>query len=138
MCDKEGENVIITYNEDLALSPSEMKDIIVTSLDSDKAENITSIPLSEGTGLADYMIIASGTSSRHVSALARKVKERLHKEDIKNITIEGLGQCDWVVLDAGDVIVHLFRPEVRDFYNIEKMWCDQPTLDVVNNDQIQA
>ncbi len=138
MCDKEGENVIITYNEDLTLSPSEMKDIIVTSLDSDKAENITCIPLSEGTGLADYMIIASGTSSRHVSALARKVKERLHQEDIKNIIIEGLGQCDWVVLDAGDVIVHLFRPEVRDFYNIEKMWCEHPTLDVINSEQIQA
>ena len=83
------------------------------------------------------MIIASGTSSRHVSALASKLKESLHNKNIKKVTTEGLGQCDWVVLDAGDVIVHLFRPEVRDFYNIEKMWCENPNLDVVT-DQVHA
>ncbi len=129
--------IIITYHEDNTLSPSEIKEFIVKSLDSDKAENILAIPLSESSGLADYMIIASGTSSRHVSALARKLKERLHLKNIKEVSTEGLGQCDWVVIDAGDVIIHLFRPEVRDFYNIEKMWCDAPNLDIVD-DQAHA
>ena len=84
------------------------------------------------------MIIASGTSSRHVNALARKLKERLQLKNIKGINIEGLAQCDWVVMDAGDVIIHLFRPEVREFYNIEKMWCAQPALDVVSSSHIHA
>lgn len=114
-----------------------MKDAILKSLDSDKAENILCVPLSESNALADYMVIASGTSSRHVSALARKLKEHLHHRNVKHVTIEGLSQCDWVVMDAGDVIVHLFRPEVRDFYNIEKMWCEQPSFDVVDT-PIQA
>ena len=68
------------------------------------------------------MIIASGTSSRHVSAIAEKLKDRLNIRGIKNVRAEGLTNSDWVVLDAGDVIVHLFRPEVRAFYNMEKMW----------------
>lgn len=68
------------------------------------------------------MIIASGTSSRHVSALADKLKTRLELKGVKGITIEGKDQSDWVAIDAGDIIVHLFRPEVRQFYNIEKMW----------------
>ena len=68
------------------------------------------------------MIIASGTSSRHVSAMAEKLKDRLNVRGVKEIRIEGQDQSDWVVLDAGDVIVHLFRPEVREFYKIEKMW----------------
>ncbi len=72
------------------------------------------------------MIIASGTSSRHVNGLTRRLKENLHANGVKGISIEGADQCDWVVLDAGDVIVHLFRPEVREFYNIEKMWCERP------------
>ena len=79
------------------------------------------------------MVIASGTSSRHVSAIAKKLKERLHLKNIKEIASEGMGQCDWVVIDASDVIVHLFRPEVRDFYNIEKMWCDNPNLDMTGD-----
>ena len=84
------------------------------------------------------MIIASGTSSRHVHALADKLKERLHAKGVKNIRTEGLSQSDWVVMDAGDVIIHLFRPEVREFYNIEKMWCiTQPSLDLIT-DKIQA
>lgn len=68
------------------------------------------------------MIIASGTSSRHVSALANKLKERLHVRGVAEVRIEGLGQSDWVAIDAGDVIIHVFRPEVRAFYNMEKMW----------------
>lgn len=68
------------------------------------------------------MIVASGTSSRQVIAMAEKLKERLHGRQIKNVRLEGADQGNWVIVDAGDVIVHLFRPEVRDFYNIEKMW----------------
>jgi ribosome-associated protein len=68
------------------------------------------------------MIIASGTSSRHVSALAKKLRERLEIRGVKGMRIEGMDQSDWVAIDAGDIIVHLFRPEVRAFYNIEKMW----------------
>ena len=103
----------------------------------DKAENIVCIPLSDSSGLADYMIIANGTSSRHVSALARKLKERLHLKKVKGIKTEGIAQCDWVVIDTGDIIVHLFRPEVREFYNIEKMWDPGARLNVIG-EQIQA
>lgn len=91
-------------------------------MDADKASDIVTIDLKDQTALADYMIIASGTSSRHVSALAQKLKTRLELRGVKGMAIEGLSQSDWVAIDAGDVIVHLFRPEVRDFYNIEKMW----------------
>tara|TARA_R110002072_G_scaffold149130_2_gene296817 strand:+ start:751 stop:1086 length:336 start_codon:yes stop_codon:yes gene_type:complete len=111
--------------------------MIVKCLDADKALDIVVIELDENTSLADYMIIASGTSSRHVNALAKKTKERLHIKGIQSVAIEGVPQCDWVVIDAGDVIVHLFRPEVREFYNIEKMWCSKPPFEVIT-DQIQA
>ncbi len=111
-----------------AISPDQMKQIIEESLDSDKALDIISIPLANVSAIADYMIIASGTSSRHVNALARKLKENLQSNGVKGIAIEGDTQCDWVVMDAGDVIVHLFRPEVREFYNIEKMWLENDPL----------
>ncbi len=107
------------------------------ALDMDKAENIICIELEENSGLADYMFIASGTSSRHVNGIARKLKERLQLKGVKGISIEGMSQCDWVVMDAGDIIVHLFRPEVREFYNIEKMWCSQ-AHDHNPSDHIQA
>ncbi|MCK5374647.1 MAG: ribosome silencing factor [Alphaproteobacteria bacterium] len=108
------------------LESDEVKNLIVEVLDINKAEDIVSIQLSEERALADYMIIASGTSSRHVSGLAKNLQEKLHKKDIKDIKTEGLAKCDWVVVDVGDVIVHLFRPEVREFYNIEEMWSYQP------------
>ena len=111
---------------------------VIIEGDTDKADDILCIDLSKNTALADYMIIASGTSSRHVNALARKLKERLQLKNIKGINIEGLAQCDWVVMDAGDVIIHLFRPEVREFYNIEKMWCTYQPFDVVGGDHISA
>jgi ribosome-associated protein len=113
---------ILTYNVDGVLTPEETKDLIEQSLDADKAEDIISIKIGDQTGLSDYMIIASGTSSRHVNALASKLKDRLAARGIKQLKIEGAAQCDWVAIDAGDVIVHLFRPEVREFYNLEKMW----------------
>ncbi len=87
--------------------------------------------------LADYMIIASGTSSRHVSALAKNIKDRLNIRGIKDVHLEGLAQSDWVAIDAGDVIVHIFRPEVRAFYNMEKMWGSHHSLDIIE-DHLQA
>ncbi|MGH1376867.1 MAG: ribosome silencing factor [Alphaproteobacteria bacterium] len=119
------------------MSAAEIKKLIEQTLDTNKAADIVSIEIADSS-LADHMIVASGTSSRHVASLARNLKDCLLKKGIKGITIEGIPQADWVVMDAGDIIVHLFRPEVREFYNIEKMWCAHPTFDVVPESQIQA
>ena len=114
------------------MTPEELKSLIEQSLDADKAEDIVSIALDEQTGLADYMVIASGTSSRHVSALTDKILNRLALNGIKNVSVEGKERADWVAIDAGDAIIHLFRPEVRSFYNIEKMWGAFHPLEVVS------
>ena len=106
-------------------------------MDADKAEDIVSIELDEQTGLADYMIIASGTSSRHVAALTDKLLKRLALNGVKSVHVEGKERADWVAIDAGDIIVHLFRPEVRSFYNIEKMWGAFQPFEVVG-DQVHA
>jgi len=121
---KEAFAILTTDQDRIDLNPIDMKNLIEQSLDADKADDITTIALEDDTGLADYMIIASGTSSRHVQALAEKLKDRLNTRGVKQIKIEGMPQCDWVAVDAGDIIVHLFRPEVRSFYNLEKMWQD--------------
>lgn len=105
-------------------TPEKMKALVEQSLDADKALDVVTIDLDEQNGIADYMIVASGTSTRHVAALAQKLRDRLQGRGVKDIRIEGLSQSDWVVLDAGDIVVHIFRPEVRSFYNIEKMWGD--------------
>lgn len=114
-----------------------MKELIEKSLDADKAQEITTIHLTDQTGLADYMVIATGTSSRHVNALAEKLQDRLSARGVKGITMQGQTQSDWVVIDAGDVIVHLFRAEVREFYNIERMWGAFQPFDIVS-DQVSA
>jgi len=101
---------------------SALKDLIIATLDADKAEDIETIPLHDQSALADYMIIATGRSSRQVAGLADKLIDKLTEHGYKNIRIEGQRQADWIVVDAHDVIIHLFRPEVRAFYNIEKMW----------------
>ena len=93
------------------------------TLDADKAENVIAIDLSAKSPMADYMVVASGRSNRHVSAIAEHLTEELKKHGI-NGRAEGLPQGDWVLVDAMDVIVHVFRPEVRAFYNLEKMWGD--------------
>lgn len=126
-----GEAQIHTFHNSGDLTPQDMKDLVLQSLDSDKAEDIVTIPLADNSALADYMIIASGTSSRHVHALGTKLQERLAARGVRGIRIEGLLQADWIVLDAGDVIVHIFRPEVRSFYGLEKMWSVQAPLHVV-------
>jgi ribosome-associated protein len=91
------------------------------SLDDDQAQEVISIPLEGKSNIADYMIVASGRSSRQVASMAQKLAERIKKAG-RNARIEGLPSADWVLIDAEDVIVHLFRPEVRSFYNLERMW----------------
>lgn len=100
----------------------EILDLIATSLDDDKAEQIVQIDLAGKTDIADHMLIASGRSARHVSAIADHLVEKLKDAGHGRPKVEGASAADWVLVDAGDVIVHVFRPEVRDFYNLEKMW----------------
>jgi len=94
------------------------------SLDDDKAQNVTVIDLKGKTSIADYMIVASGTSQRQVTTMAEHLREKLKSLGIKSVSVEGLSQGDWVLIDGGDVIVHLFRPEIREFYDLEKLWGD--------------
>lgn len=95
---------------------------MLTSLEDDKAEEIVSIDIRGKSTMADYLIVASGRSQRHVGALADHVIKKLKEAGVQDVRVEGLPHCDWVLVDAGDVIVHLFRPEVRSFYGIEKIW----------------
>ncbi len=94
----------------------------MTRLDDDKSEDIVSIDLRGKSSLADHMVVASGRSQRHVGAIAEHLLESLKASGVKQVRVEGQPACDWVLIDAGDVIVHIFQPEVRTFYNIEKMW----------------
>jgi ribosome-associated protein len=87
-----------------------------------KAEDTVTIDLRDKTSLADTMVVASGRSNRHVGSVADRVVEDLNKAGCKGVRVEGQPHCDWVLIDANDVIVHVFRPEVREFYNLEKMW----------------
>jgi ribosome-associated protein len=96
--------------------------LALESLDDDQAQELVSIPLDGKSSIADHMIIASGRSNRHVAAIAQKLAERIKHAGFGNARIEGLPAADWVLVDAGDVIVHIFRPEVRTFYNLERMW----------------
>lgn len=95
---------------------------IVHWLDEAKAEDIVTIDLAGKTSIGDFMVIASGGSDRHVGAIADKLQEMLKSAGEGRARVEGLETCDWVLIDTGDIIVHLFRPEVREFYNLEKMW----------------
>ena len=96
--------------------------LILDSLDDDQAQDVVSIALEGKSSIADYMVIASGRSTRQVAAIATKLAERLKAAGFGTPRIEGLPAADWVLIDAGDVVVHLFRPEVRSFYNLERMW----------------
>ena len=96
--------------------------LVLAQIDDAKAEDTITIPLSGKTTIADYMVVTSGRSQRHVGAVADRVVEDLGKAGVPGVRIEGMPHCDWVLIDAGDVIVHVFRPEVRAFYGLEKMW----------------
>ena len=101
---------------------------VLSSLDDSKAEDVVTIDLRGRSPLADYMVIASGGSQRHVSALADHLLYAMKDCNKGQTRVEGLSECDWVLIDLGDIIVHLFRPETREFYNLEKMW-GQPEND---------
>lgn len=105
-----------------SFTSDELLDQILKSLDDDKAEDVVSINLRGKSEIADYMVICSGRSTRQVSAMAEKMTDKLKHEFSVFCKTEGKDQGDWVLIDAGDVIVHIFRPEVREFYQLEKMW----------------
>ncbi len=96
--------------------------LVLHQLDEDQAADTVTIPLEGKSSIADHMVVASGRSTRHVAAMAQKIAERVKRETGRPVRIEGLPTADWVLIDAGDVIVHLFRPEVRSFYNLERIW----------------
>ena len=101
---------------------AQLEEMILSRLDDDKAQDIVIIDLKDKSSVADTMIVASGRSHRHVGAIADHLLRTLKENGLGKAKVEGLPHCDWVLIDAGDVIVHLFRPEVRTFYNIEKIW----------------
>ena len=96
--------------------------LVLDRLDDMKAEDTVTIDLSGKSTIGDYMVVTSGRSNRHVGAVADHLLEDLDKAGAPDVRVEGMPHCDWVLIDAGDVIVHIFRPEVRAFYNLEKMW----------------
>ena len=100
----------------------QMIDVVLQSLEDAKAEQTVSIDITGKSSLSDHMVVTSGRSHRHVGAVADQVAKALREHGFAKPRIEGLPHCDWVLVDGGDVIVHIFRPEVREFYNIEKMW----------------
>jgi ribosome-associated protein len=112
-----GETPLSTHAE-----PGSLHALVLESLEDDQAQEVVSIPLEGKSSIADHMIVASGRSTRQVAAIATKLAERLKKAGHGSPRIEGLPAADWVLIDAGDVVVHLFRPEVRSFYNLERMW----------------
>lgn len=97
-------------------------DLILKSLDDDKALDIVDVDLADKSSVTDALIIASGRSQRHVAAIADHMVRKLKEAGVKNLSIEGKDAADWVLIDAGDVVIHLFRPEVRTFYKLEKLW----------------
>ena len=108
-----------------------LHDLVLRSLDDDQAVDVVTIPLTGKSNIADHMVIASGRSTRQVASMAQKLTERIKQELGRNVRIEGLPVADWVLIDANDVIVHLFRPEVRSFYNLERMWAFEEKAAVV-------
>ncbi len=107
-------------------APRDLLQIILDSLDADKAIDATVIELQGKTTLADFMVVATGTSKRHILAMAEKLRDRLKHAGIGPVEAEGLEEASWVLLDAGDVIVHLFRAETRALYDIERLWSVAP------------
>ena len=101
--------------------------MILSRLDDMKAEETVTIDLRGKSAFSDYMIVTTGRANRHVGAIAENVTKSLKENGIKSVHVEGMPNCDWVLIDSGDVIVHVFRPEVREFYNLERLWTQGPT-----------
>lgn len=138
---KHGVRAISTHAERAAdetapLSPPQLisqRVLVEKSLDDDQAEDVVVIDLEGKSSIADALVIASGRNGRHIAAMADHLRDKLKDAGHGECSIEGVPQCDWVLLDGGDVVVHLFRPEVRAFYNIEKMWgVEGPTYTAPN------
>ena len=123
----------VSSEETQQRSAAELEEMILHRLDDDKAQDIVVIDLKDKSSVADTMIVASGRSHRHVGALADHILRALKDVGHGKARVEGLPHCDWVLIDAGDVIVHIFRPEVRSFYNIEKIWSVEPPARSVAN-----
>ncbi|MEM9277702.1 MAG: ribosome silencing factor [Pseudomonadota bacterium] len=113
------------------LAVEDVLETVTSSLDDSKAEELVTIDIKDKSALADYMIIASGRSNRHVSAIADHLLRELKNIGAGSAKVEGLQSADWVLIDTGDIIIHLFRPEVREFYALEKMW-QVPASEEVN------
>ena len=116
---REPTKVLPVMPADLA---GDLHELILAQLEDDQAQEIVSIPLEGKSSVADYMVIASGRSTRQVASMAQKLAEKIKQNGFGPAQVEGLPAADWVLIDAGDVVVHLFRPEVRSFYNLERMW----------------
>lgn len=115
------------------VTPDALLATVTGYLEDAKAEDINSIDIKGKSPMGDYMIVASGRSQRHVGAIADQIVKKLKSAGLGRARVEGLPHCDWVLIDTGDVIVHIFRPEVREFYNLEKIWsADRP------NDALRA
>ena len=131
----EGELAHMPHAE--AVSKGQDSELIVEQilawLDEAKAEDVIAINLEGKSSVGDFMIIASGRSARHVGAVADQLRRKLKETGQGNVQAEGAETCDWVLLDTGDIIIHIFRPEVREFYNLEKMWqTDRPSEDTAH------
>lgn len=109
----------------------QMIDIVMQSLDDAKAEQTVAIDITGKSALADHMVVTTGRSNRHVGAVADQLMKALRENGYDKPRVEGLPHCDWVLVDGGDVIIHIFRPEVREFYNLEKMWLAEFAADAV-------
>lgn len=107
---------------DVKAEPGTPLATVLEQLDDDQAQDLVIIPLAGKSSIADFMVIASGRSTRQVASMAQKLAERIKRDGHGPVRLEGLPAADWVLIDAGDVVVHLFRPEVRSFYNLERMW----------------
>lgn len=127
-----------TATQPKQLTSSELLDRVLASLDDDKAEDVVTIDLRGRSAMADYMVIATGRSSRQVSSIADKLVERLKEQTGRGARIEGKDTGDWVLIDTDDVIVHVFRPEVREFYQLEKMWMPTDSLNSPTLERLRA
>jgi ribosome-associated protein len=119
---KKGESTQKANSQAVSVAAEEALTLIINSLEDSKAEDLVSIDIEGKSPLADHLLVASGRSHRHVGAIADRLLRDLKEAGLGTARVEGLPACDWVLVDTGDTIVHLFRPEVREFYNIEKMW----------------
>ena len=117
---------VAAFSGDATSSPRSLLDTILASLDDAKAEDVVDIDVAAKTPIADHMVICTGRSSRHVGAIADHLVKDLKDAGFGTVAVEGQPACDWVLIDAGSIIVHVFRPEVREFYHLEKMWAPDP------------